>query len=115
MTIKPFFFFFNLFIILLFVNQVSVDERTWLAILLKFNRIAKTGVLGNPLNKLEPRCPGRKSFSLQGNSSHAMIKSAGSDPLGNNKGQYGAEGHWGTISVPLALVSWACLITLGIR
>ena len=50
-----------------------------------------------------------------GSSSQSEIKSAGSQPFGNSNGQYGAEGHCGIISVPLALVFCACLTTLGTK
>ena len=83
--------------------------------MLHWNRIARTGVLGKPWNRLAPDIPGKIIPSPQGNSSHSKIKSAGSVPLGNNKGQNGEDSHWGTMRVPLAPDAWACLITLGIK
>ena len=63
----------------------------------------------------EPERPGKINALLSGNSSHSMMKSAGSVPFGNSKGQNGAETHRGTIRVPLAAAACACLITLGTK
>ena len=67
-----------------------------------WNWIARTGVLGKPWNRFAPELPGKISPSPQGNSSHSEIKSTGSVPLENNKGQNREDSHWGTMRVPLA-------------
>ena len=77
--------------------------------------MARTGVFGNSGSKFVPEYPGKIKALLRGSSSHSKIKGAGLIPLGNNKGQNGAETHLGTIRVPLAPVACACLITLGIK
>lgn len=76
---------------------------------------ARTGVLGNPLNKLVPSWPGRIRVSDFGSSIQPLTNSAGLIPSRNSNGQKGDDNHWGTTSVPLALVFSACLITLGIK
>jgi len=92
------------FILLLINVYINVLYQNW-------HRMARTGVFGNSGNKFAPENPGKIEALLRGSSSHSKIKGAGLIPLGNNKGQNGAEIHLGTIRV----VACACLITLGIK
>ena len=77
--------------------------------------IAKTLVLGTPLNSTAPDRCGMNKPSRCGSSTIFFIKLAGFLPSGNNTGQNGAEGQQGTINVPCALVLLACCITRSMR
>ena len=54
-------------------------------------------------------------YSILGSSRILTTKLAGWVPLGNNKGQNGADGHFGAIRVPEALHMLACLSSQGIK
>ena len=77
--------------------------------------IAKTLVLGTPLNRTAPDRCGMNKPSRCGSSTIFFIKLAGFLPSGNNTSQNGAEGQQGTINVPCALVLLACCITRLMR
>ena len=76
---------------------------------------AKRSVLGVPLNKLLPDCPGTTRWGEQSRIFSSVIKGARVQPSEKIRGQKGADGHLGTINVPSAPVFKVCLITLGIR
>jgi len=54
---------------------------------------AKHWSVRKPLNKQEPERPGKNNSLKRDNSVHATMNSAGSIPLGNNKGQNGDDTH----------------------
>ena len=91
------------------------DIKGYFCFCQKSNLNASTGVLGTPLNMLEPERPGKNSESHLGSSKQSWMNPAGFIPSGYKSGQNGDDTHWGTTSVALALVFWACLRTLGIK
>ena len=89
---------------------VKFSQSNYLA---KSQCSARTLVFGTPqLNNTDPNNPGRNE-GLWHKLGASTMKCASWPLAGQSSGQKGADGQQGTISVPFAAQTMACLITLG--